>query len=570
MFSDAKPYELWLAIAQWAAVLIVSGLVALLVGTVISRLTQGKKWKATVGDTLRRGVTDLTHLSGRRIWALAVLALKESLARRALLVLGTFIVLFMAANLFLRTPAEDVPAKPYVSFVLTVVQWILIPVALLLACWGLPADIKDRSLHTVVTKPVRRSEIVIGRMLGYGMMTSIVLVIVALFGYVWILRVVPERSQAQLISRVPVFSSAADAKDAFYFIDRAGYRQRRALNVGDIWNFRSFIEGKTNARAVWQFEGVTPERMGDDGMRFEYRFEAFRSYKGNIDENEGVRFRLYLVNEDKNLRVPFPQTGAGIEIREFAQETVRAATAGTDEDKAVLTIPRALRARAAEDPGTAGEEVDLFTDLAPDGKLTVEVVCEDPSQYLGAARTDLFIRMPDRPFAASYFKAMLGIWLMVLLVIMIGTTASTFLKGPVATLLTFGLVLLGSPLMRDYLEKQYEDKFGTGTVLGGGMLESAYRMVTQMNQQTPLPENVGTRIIQVLDEGVFSGLAVARLIIPDFRHFNMSAYVANGFDVPFNDAGAAVLPSIVLVLGYFIPCVILGYFSLQLRELESK
>jgi hypothetical protein len=69
---------------------------------------------------------------------------------------------------------------------------------------------------------------------------------------------------------------------------------------------------------------------------------------------------------------------------------------------------------------------------------------------------------------------------------------------------------------------------------------------------------------------VFSGLAVARMIIPDFRHFNMTEYVANGFDVPFNDAGAAVLPSIVVVLGYFIPCVVLGYFCLQLRELESK
>jgi len=568
MFTDAKPYELGLALLQWAAVLIVAALVGLLLGAVIAKVSIGKGWKSAVGDTLRRAKDDLTKLSMRRIGALAYLAFKEALARRALLVLGTFIVLFMAANLFLRTPENDVPAKPYVSFVLTVVQWILIPVALLLSCWGLPADIKDRSLHTVVTKPVRRSEIVIGRMLGYGLITTLVLVVVALFGYIWIRRVVPERSQEQLISRVPAFSSAEKEDDAFYFIDRAGNRQRRSMNVGDIWDFRSFIEGKTNARAVWQFEDVTPSRMGDDGLRLEYRFEAFRSFKGNVDEGEGVRFRLYLVNDEKNLRVPFPQSGAGIEIREFVQETVRGASAETDEEKAVLLIPRKLHAEAA-DPTAAGEEVDLYSDLAPNGNLKVEVVCEDASQYLGAARTDLFIRLPDRSFATSYFKAMFGIWLMVLLIIMIGTTASTFLKGPVATLLTFGLVILGSPL-RSYMEEQYQDKFGTGEVLGGGVLESAYRLVTQMNQQTPLPENVGTRIIQALDEGVFSGLAVARLIIPDFRHFNMTEYVANGFDVPFNDAGAAVLPSIVLVIGYFIPCVILGYFCLQLRELESK
>src|SRR5690606_40550213 len=64
-------------------------------------------------------------------------------------------------------------------------------------------------------------------------------------------------------------------------------------------------------------------------------------------------------------------------------------------------------------------------------------------QYLGAARTDLFIRTPDRSFATGYFKAILGTWLMAMLVIILGTTASTFVKGPVATLLTFTLILTG-------------------------------------------------------------------------------------------------------------------------------
>lgn len=566
MGIDAQPYQLGLAVLTWLAIVGVSAVVALLVGFVIARVTFGKKGTRAVKDAVKRGWTDLTKLSGRRIGALAYLAFKEALARRALLVLGTFIVLFMAANLFLRTPEQDVPAKPYVSFVLTVVQWILIPVALLLSCWGLPADIKDRSLHTVVTKPVRRSEIVIGRMLGYGLITTLVLAAVALFGLIWIHRVVPARSQSQLVSRVPVYSSG---KDAFYFVDRAGNKSPFAQNVGDIWDFRSFIEGQTNSRAVWTFEGLNPGRMGDP-LRMEYRFEAFRSHKGNITEGEGVRFRLFFVNEEKKLRVPFPQTGPGIEIREFAQETVRGATAKSDEEKAVLDIPRELRAEAAGDATAAGEKVDLYNDVMQDGTLRVEVACLDSGQYLGAAKTDLFIRMPDRAFAISYAKAMVGIWLMVLMVIMIGTTASTFLKGPVATLLTFGLVILGSPL-RSYMEQQYTERFGEkGEVLGGGMLESAYRLVTQMNQQTPLPENTGTKIIKALDEAGFGGMAVVRNIIPDFRHFNMTEYVANGFDVPFNDAGAAVLPSIVTVIGFLLPCIILGYYALQLRELESK
>ena len=47
----------------------------------------------------------------------------------------------------------------------------------------------------------------------------------------------------------------------------------------------------------------------------------------------------------------------------------------------------------------------------------------------------------------------------------------------------------------------------------------------------------------------------------------MSAYVAKGFDVDFR---AAILPAIAVTLAYVVPCVLLGYYALKLRELESK
>jgi hypothetical protein len=216
--------------------------------------------------------------------------------------------------------------------------------------------------------------------------------------------------------------------------------------------------------------------------------------------------------------------------------------------------------------------VDLFSDLIHDGQLKVEVSCEDAQQFVGAAHPDLFIRLPDAPFWVGYCKNVLTLWLMVLLVIMIGTSASCFLKGPVATLLTFGLVILGQP-MRAYMEEQLQQFFNDetkGEVLGGGALESLYRMVTQMNQMSPLPDNAATGFIKWCDTWIFNGLGIVQNVIPDFTHYDTSVYVANGFDVPWSDAGPAILPSLLTTLGFFIPCVILGYYSLQLRELEAK
>lgn len=557
MDYESKPYDVVQALVEWLLVIGAAVLIALFVGAVVSLFLAGRRAPSLLFSTLRRGFDDLTSLSLRRIGALARLTIQESLSRRTLLVLFVFVSLFAAGNLFLQSPGQDMPAKPFVSFVMTTIRWVLIPVALLLSCWGLPADIKSRSLHTVVTKPVHRNEIVIGRMLGYSLVTSSVLLLVGLGGLIWIHRVVPPRSKPQLTSRVPVYCDSQN----FSFLDRNG-QVGPGLNVGDLWEHRGFVEGQTKSRAVWVFDGVNESYLNDDGnLRMEFSFEAFRSHKGRIDE--GVRFRLHLVNQEKGLDIPFPQRGAGLEIREFAGELA------TRQDRAapIIEIPRELsRNVGLDDDGT---KVDLFTDLVNDGNLRIELSCEDSGQYVGAANTDLFIRLADKPFAVGYLKAMFGLWLMVVLICIIGTTASCFLKGPVATLLTFGLVILGHPL-RAYMESQLDQLNSKGQVLGGGMLESFYRLVTQMNVMTPLPENDATQVIQFLDAHIFNGLTIAEFIIPNFRHFDMTAFVANGFDVPWMDAGAAIVPSILTVLGYLIPCIVLGYFSLQLRELEAK
>src|SRR5437868_4976656 len=116
-------------------------------------------------------------------------------------------VLFLFAGWFLAdvTADADLQVKNYVSFVLRTISWLILPVALLLSCWGLPEDIKARSLHTVVTKPVRRHEIVLGRILGFAGIGMLVLGVMSIVGYLWISRELPDSMQSQLTARVPVY-----------------------------------------------------------------------------------------------------------------------------------------------------------------------------------------------------------------------------------------------------------------------------------------------------------------------------------------------------------------------------
>jgi len=184
-------------------------------------------------------------------------------------------------------------------------------------------------------------------------------------------------------------------------------------------------------------------------------------------------------------------------------------------------------------------------------------------QYLGMARPDLFIRTPDARFEVGFAKAVFGVWEMMFMLIVMGVTASCFVKGPVATLLALTIIIVGQ-VGRNFLVELTDG--GQADKLGGP-LESIYRILAHMNPAEEMPTSVWTTIAQGIDTFFKEGLKGAKYIIPDFQYFDLTPYIANGYDVPWD---SALLPGIATILGYTIPCMIIGFMSLKLRELEAK
>ena len=452
-----------------------------------------------------------------------------------------FALLFMFAGWFMGDTKEitNDQVKVYVSFVLRAISWLTLPVILVLCSFGIPEDIRLRSLHTVVTKPARRLEIVLGRVIGFSLIGTVVLLVMSSVGYIWIVRQIPRSAKEQglLTCRVPVYGTLS-------FLDRSGAPAEKGINTGDLWEFRSYIEGATAARAKWEFRNIDESTLDAEGnLHLENQFAAFRSYKG--DMNRQLLFDFKFINPEKPVAPNQPLT--------FTTEARQ-----VNENRGVTDkINRKL--------GRDGDEktYDLIKDFVKaDRSLTVEVSCIDREQYLGMARPDLFIRKPDQPFWLGYAKAVLGIELMMILVAIMAVTASTFLKGPIATVLTFCLLMLGGEDSHKFM-----DELVGGGFKGGGFLESIYRILTHMNPTTDLPDNPAFGGMRIFDSVLTSFLWLCKQVIPRLQYFNMSEYVSNGFDVPWD---ASVVPSLLVTLGYLIPCVLLGYFALRIRELESK
>lgn len=542
MDFEPTPYNVPLGFLYW---LISAGFVSillLLTTLLVLLITRGTRGFGAFLDLLSSAAVDIVQISPRRVGAITRLTFLEAIRRRALLVFVVFAVLFMFAGWFLSggTLVPDFQVKLYVSFVLRAIAWLVLPVALLLSCWGIPEDIKQRSLHTVVTKPVRRLEVVLGRMLGFGLINTLVLLVMAVAGYVWLQQQIDDEARAELTCRRPVFGQLT-------FLDREGKPAARGINVGDLWEYRSYIEGATRARAIWTFSGVDESALNENGeLILENRFSAFRSHKGQMGRS--LLYQLVFVNPESGLRV-------GTQLRQVAEFRGRT-------DAIPRTLPKAGEAIGGKITEESGETVDLIKDLvSPRGELIVEAVCIDPGQYMGMARPDLFIRTPDGSFLEGYAKCILGLEMMVLLVVFLGVAASTFLKGPVATLLTFCLVIVGMTA------REFMMTVVSGGFVGGGPIESIYRIILHMNPSQELPTGIAFQSMQLMDWAMRQFVWLIFQIIPNFDYFNMAPYLANGFDVSFD---ASVLPSMAVTLGFFLPCLLLGYFCLRIRELEAK
>jgi hypothetical protein len=546
MGFDPVPFNLYQGVVIWLQVM-GAGLVLVLIATIAASFGYGFKGPVYWFWGVVGAVKDVSEISARRIWALATLTAREAIRRKALLVFGVFALLFMFGSWFLSSPGEkaDIQIQRHVVFVFTSISWLVLPVVLMLSCWGIPEDIKARSMHTVVTKPVRRIEIVLGRMLGFSLIATLVVAVMAVAGFIWIDRQVSQDAHGQLVCKVPIYGKLS-------FLDRQGQPASSGINVGDVWTFRSYIEGSTKACAIWDFERLgesslmslpaTKDREATRGLRVQTGFESFRTHKGIM--NSGLLCQLTLVNPSTNLRVPLP----AFEVAEYRG------------DANVTPIPVSLTFYDSE--ARKNKTVDLLKDVLADGRLKIEARCLNGEQFLGMARPDMFIRTTDRPFAVGFFKAVTGVWLQALVVVMIGVAASCFLKGPVATLMTFAVLIVGQSF------RSLIDKIVSGDQLGGGPLESIYRMVTHLNQTVELDLSKSvTGTIKWTDWISQQGIWLVQQTFPNFQYFGMSPYVAKGFDVDFR---AAIVPSLAVALAYFIPCVLLGYFALKLRELESK
>ena len=195
------------ALASFGLTVLILLVLALLVSSVMAVARHGvAKGMRIVWSTLRQGVIDFVYISPRRVIGLSGLAVREAIRRQVWVVLVIYVLVLMFAGLMLSSDSPE-PAKLYLSFVLQATTYLLLLVALFLAALSLPTDIKNHTIYTIVTKPVMASEILLGRLIGFTIVGTLLLLVMAVASYVFVSRMVSHEHLLPADSMVPVRES---------------------------------------------------------------------------------------------------------------------------------------------------------------------------------------------------------------------------------------------------------------------------------------------------------------------------------------------------------------------------
>lgn len=612
------------ALLQGVVLVVLAILLGLLVGYLVSAVRYGPSEgfyavARAVRDLVR---SDIPGTSARRIFALAKLAYKEAIRRRVLVVVGLFVVGLLFAGWYLDPRSSD-PARLYISFVLTATNYLILLLALFISTFSLPADIKSRTIYTIVTKPVRATEIVLGRMIGFVAVGTLMLVPMAIASYFFVTRGLQHDHEVVDIKdlgdgRFEGKLSYDQFHEHTFTLDAPAEAGEPALGITDsVRGHRHVIRKIDDKFVIGDPTGALRARIPSYGTL------VFTDRSGNVDDkgidvgsekarggygSSGISRLIGVASEARRLDYGYMEGGTlgsavytfyNVTPSRYPQEdgipmemSLRAFR--TVKGDIVSGLNGTIMMRNPDDPkiesnpitfvvqeydiaeevlprkiegndGNAVRTLDLFEDLvSDDGRLEVIIRCVDRQQYLGTTVSAVYLRPAESSFAWNLAKSYISIWLQMVMVIAFGVMFSTFLSGPVALVATFACVLLGFMAEQVYDIRYHLDR---GEDMGGGPIESLVRMVRQDAMTTELDvDAVAGKIIKTVDAAIVYSLDAIATSLPNLpKMLGTAEYAASGYDI-FNSLLAR---HAVATFGYVILAFLIGYFFLKTREIAA-
>jgi ABC-type transport system involved in multi-copper enzyme maturation permease subunit len=322
-----------------------------------------------------------------RLRAVAALTFLEAVRRRIFLIVIIVGVAIVSSAAFFPTVDPAGRLRLIEIWAIRTVTVFCSLGAIFLAGFSLPGDFEARRVYTLVTKPVHKGTLFLGKFLGFVLLMALFLLIMAVLTLAYIRLVAATTSDFPECRAVPKhLPDELKGVGAHLTEPERGGLAVRYGQDGEI---------------VWAFQGLPVGRFPD-------RVSA------------SARVDLRRLTQDFRLQ---------------AQVRIRAINPETQEAHEQTVLFQTNRPTPFKVPAKA---------ISADGRLQIRVSPADSDLQVAAWPDGLSIDSNPVSFEVNFLKGMILVLLQSTLVLLMTLAASTFVSGPVSILLGICLFLVGS------------------------------------------------------------------------------------------------------------------------------
>ena len=383
--------------------------------------------------------------------------------------------------------------------------------AILLAAWQLWKDITDRTIYTVITKPVSRVEMIAGRFFGY---VGVLLVLVIGMGII---------SLASILYVASFVEHDPDSLDpAVLEVDaplEASFGKR--LPESDVADDESLL-----ARRKYHI------LTGSGPQRIEFRFLELNP-RSFTSDNIRLKFRFVVNDPTKQDR---PATEATVEVVNDNRQGPESVV------KKSLIVENGI---------------DCYVPLDRDfvrgaNSLTVIIRRRNPKYTVAIIKKRCHLLAHAESFPVSFTKSLGLTFAASVLMAVMALTSSTILEGPVCLLWSFFVYFICNSMN---IIRETADTLSPGRMFFTGQLQD------KIDVSTPFGKTV--QGINNIIRYFLNGLTRA---VPDLSEFDASQFLVQGMHVSREFCRTALMYSVI----YTCICLIIAFVAFKNREVGYK
>ena len=228
----------------------------------------------------------------RRIWAVAINTIKQALRIKVAVVFAILLFVLLPVLGINTTGDETLKGRlqTFVSYALSLMSFLLCVLTIIVSIYSVTSDIEQRQIYTVITKPIRRFQFILGKLLGVIVLDVILLVLFSAIIYT-ITIYTPKfikASENELIEAnngfftarasltVPEVDVAKEVADKYTELDRRGELPADVPRDEIITQLTQQAQLAKRAAGVgqpllWEFENVKPL---SDSMFIRFKYDV--------------------------------------------------------------------------------------------------------------------------------------------------------------------------------------------------------------------------------------------------------------------------------------------------------